>query len=172
MGLFLRASILKSKLADAIGTENFGNYAQVKSEMLATYGTTPSSAWREMHEAKQGQETFRQYALRGGRLVRRWIGLVVESSATKEQVLEAIVRHLVLESANPKLAAYLRRECEKDSKMEEFVEAGGIISPLLRKRRLRSHRSQLAETIHRASLLRRQTSPPPPPPPTEHHGVL
>ena len=42
--LFLRASVLKSKLADAIGAEDFGNYAQVKSEMLATYGTTPSSA--------------------------------------------------------------------------------------------------------------------------------
>ena len=123
--LFLRASVLKSKLADAIGTEDFGNYAQVKSEMLVTYGTTPSSAWREMHEAKQGQETFRQYALRVGRLVKRWIGLVVESSATKEKVLEAIVRQLVLESADPELAAYLRRECEKDSKMEDFVEAGG-----------------------------------------------
>ena len=123
--LFLRASVLKSKLADAIGTEDFGNYAQVKSEMLATYGTAPSSAWRGMHEAKQGQETFRQYALRVGRLVKRWIGLVVESSATKEQVLEAIVRQLVLESADPDLAVYLRRECEKDSKMEDFVEVGG-----------------------------------------------
>ena len=38
----------------------------------------------------------------------------MESSATKEQVLEAIVRQLVLESADPELAAYLRRECEKD----------------------------------------------------------
>ena len=95
--LFLRASVLKSKLADAIGMEDSGNCAQIKSEKLATYGTTPSSAWREMHKATQGQETFRQYALRVGRLVKRWIGLVVESSATKEQVLEAIVRQLVLE---------------------------------------------------------------------------
>ena len=36
--LFLRASVLKSKLADAIGMEDFGNYAQVKSEILATSG--------------------------------------------------------------------------------------------------------------------------------------
>ena len=83
--LFPVASVLKSILADAIDTEGFGNYAQVKSEMLATY---------EMHEAKQGQETFRQYAVRVGRLVKR-IGLVVGSSATKEMVLKANVQQLV-----------------------------------------------------------------------------
>ena len=139
--LFLRASVLKSKLVDAIGTEDFGNYAQVKSEMLATYSTTPSSAWREMHEAKQGQETFRQYALRVGRLVKRWIGLVVESSATKEKVLEAMVRQLVLESADPELAAYLQRECEKTAKWKTLWRLVVIFSPRLRKRGLRSRRS-------------------------------
>ena len=112
-------------MADAITTEDVDNYAQVKGEMLATYKTMPSSAWREMHEAKQGQENFRQYALRVGRLVKRWIGLVVESSATKEKVLEAMVRQLVLESADPGLATHLQSECDADDKMEDFVEAGG-----------------------------------------------
>ena len=112
-------------MADAITTEDVDNYAQVKGEMLATYGTTPSSAWREMHEAKQGQETFRQYALRVGRLVKWWIGLVVESLAMKEKVLEAMVRQLVLESADPGLAAHLQRECDAHDKMEDFLEAGG-----------------------------------------------
>ena len=171
--IFLRASVLKSKLADAIGTEDFGNYAQVKTEMLATYGTTPSSAWLEMHEAKQGQETFCQYALRVGRLVKRWIGLVGESSAIKKQVLEAIVRQLVLESADPDLAAYLRRECEKDSKMEDFVEAGGNYQSSLEKESAKKPPVPAGRNYTQGkSAAKADSTPPPPPPPRAPWGAI
>ena len=138
--------------------------------MLATYETTPSSAWREMHEAKQGQETFPQYALRVGRLIRRWIGLVVESSTTKEQVLEAIVRQLVLESADPELAAYLRRECEKDSKMEDFVEAGGNYQSSFEKASAKEPQVPAGKNYTQGKSAAKADSTPPPPP--EHHGAL
>ena len=91
VGSFPEGSSPEVKMADAIGAEDFDNYTQVKREILATCGTTPSSAWCDMHEEKQGQEAFCQFTLRVGRPVKRWVELVASSSALKEKVSEAML---------------------------------------------------------------------------------
>ena len=122
--LFMRSAVVGTKLAPLV--DDFCVYKDLKQEALLAFGATPSTVWKELHAARQsGTETFRQFALRVTRLMARRGKLALElDSASVDEVMEAIMRQLVLEAVEPDVRAYLLRRKKEDKSFAEFVEAG------------------------------------------------
>ena len=131
--LILRTAVQSMPLESFVCLEDFSEYDNIRAELLLSFGTTPSKAWKELVSCKQKSETFRQYCHRAVRLLNRWGKSALEKKPSEVSVTdlcEAVVQQIILKSVDADMAAFLRRSRQYNTSLEAFCTAGTMYQAL------------------------------------------